>query len=57
VADALLYTWYSPGRNPTDSQQWYGIDSPSGATNADTGAFAVGVRGAAAARTQRGTCR
>lgn len=56
VADAVLYTWYSPQQDPADSQQWYGIDPPTSTPSADTGAFTAGVHGAAAARAQSGPC-
>lgn len=54
LAAALIYTWYSPEQNPADSQQWYGISSPSGAATPDTAALtfglhAVGDAGAAGA--------
>ena len=44
LAASVLYTWYSPQQNPADSQQWYGIDSLTGAPTADTDAFAQGLR-------------
>jgi hypothetical protein len=54
LAASILYTWYSPQRDPADSQQWYGIDSLTGAPTADTDAFAQGLRRAEApARTPR----
>ena len=48
LAASVLYTWYSPAQDPADSQQWYGIDSPTGAPTADTEAFAQGLRRAKA---------
>jgi hypothetical protein len=57
VAAAVLYTWYSPEQNPADSQQWYGIDGPTGAPTADTAAFTAGVRGADAAHLRQRPCR
>jgi hypothetical protein len=53
VAAVVLYTWYSPGRDPANSQEWYGISSATGASAADTAAFARGRRalaGSGAAR-------
>jgi hypothetical protein len=47
LASALLYTWYSPGQDPSDSQQWYGISGANGAGKADTAAFTLGVHAAA----------
>jgi polysaccharide biosynthesis protein PslG len=46
LAAALLYTWYSPGQDPSDSQQWYGISGADGAGTADTAAFTLGVHAA-----------
>jgi hypothetical protein len=56
LAAAVLYTWYSPEQNPADSQQWYGINAPSGAPTADTAAFAGGLRGAGTARAPSRPC-
>ncbi|MGI9184473.1 MAG: hypothetical protein ACR2GZ_05830 [Solirubrobacteraceae bacterium] len=56
VATAVLYTWYSPDQNPADSQQWYGINAPTGAPTADSTAFAAGVHSAAAARPATRSC-
>ena len=44
LAAALLYTWYSPEQNPGETQQWYGISSPTGTPTADTAAFAAAIR-------------
>jgi hypothetical protein len=54
IAATILYTWYSPGQNPADGQQWYGIDSLTGAPDTDTAAFIAGVR---VARTRGATRR
>jgi hypothetical protein len=51
VAAAVIYTWYSPERDASDSQQWYGISSLSGAGTADTAALTVGLHGAGNAGT------
>jgi hypothetical protein len=48
LAATVLYTWYSPLQNAADSEQWYGIDSLTGAPTADTDAFAQGLRRARA---------
>ena len=44
VAAAVLYTWVSPGRNPSDSQDWYGIDGLDGAATPSVAAFEDGLR-------------
>ncbi len=44
LADVLLYAWVTPERNPSDSQDWFGIHPPGGGTSSDTSAFAQGVR-------------
>jgi hypothetical protein len=46
LAAALIYTWYSPERNPSDSQQWYGINGLDGASTRDTLALAFGLKAA-----------
>ena len=56
VVEAVLYTWYSPEQNPTDSQQWYGISGPAGAPTPDTTAFSDGVREALAAAPRDRAC-
>ena len=50
LAATLLYTWVTPERDPTDSQDWYGIANPTDprAGTPDTAAFAAGLRAAAA---------
>ncbi len=50
VAATILYTWFSPGQDPRNSQQWFGIS----ASPPDVAAFAAGVR--LAARTQPMRC-
>jgi hypothetical protein len=47
VVGALLYTWVSPQRDPTDPQDWYGINDPNGGSTPDVAAFAAGLRAAA----------
>jgi hypothetical protein len=55
LASAVLYTWVSPGGDPGDSQNWYGIANPTqpAAGTADTAAFTAGLR--AASRVSSGT--
>jgi hypothetical protein len=54
VAAALLYTWITPGRDPGDPQDWYGLRvGGAGGSRvveqmADGGAFAAGLRRAVA---------
>ena len=56
VAMTVLYTWFTPRQNPADSQQFYGIDGPTGAPTADTRAFAHGLRRAAGPATVISLC-
>ncbi len=51
LAMAVLYTWVTPGGDPGDSQNWYGIANPSqpAVGTPDTAAFAAGVRAVAGA--------
>ena len=44
LATAIIYTWFSPGGDPTNSEDWFGIDSPSGAPTADSAAFTRALR-------------
>ena len=50
LAAVLEYTWVTPERDRSDSQDWYGIADPSdpAAATADTAAFTAGLRAAAA---------
>jgi len=40
VSAALLYTWFSPARDPANAAQWFGISGSS----TDVSAFTAGVR-------------
>jgi hypothetical protein len=44
VDAAILYTWYSPRRDPHDSQQWFGISPPGAAGSRAVSAFTAGLR-------------
>ena len=48
VAMIVLYTWVSPGGDPADGQNWYGIANPTQPADgtADTAALTAGVRAA-----------
>jgi hypothetical protein len=48
VAAAVLYTWATPGKYPTDAQQWFGVDPPGSGSSADVAAFGEGIRSALA---------
>jgi hypothetical protein len=50
LAAAVLYTWVSPGRDPNNSQDWYGISSPRGGATPAVAAFRAGLNAAAAPR-------
>jgi hypothetical protein len=52
VAAAILYTWFSPRRDPADGQQWFGIS----ASSADVAAFSAGVRAGARSRPSGSQC-
>jgi large repetitive protein len=56
VAASLLYTWVTPQRNPSDPQDWYGIDPPNGRMSPSIGAFATALR-AAVRPPASGACR
>ncbi len=44
IAASLLYTWVTPERDVTNSQDWYGIHLPTGGGTPDTVAFTAGLR-------------
>ncbi len=48
LAMVVLYTWVTPGGNPGDSQNWYGIANPTQPADGtpDTAALAAGVEAA-----------
>jgi hypothetical protein len=46
VAAAIIYTWVTPGRNPSDGADWFGIHPPGGGSSEDAIAFAQGLRSA-----------
>jgi hypothetical protein len=48
VTAVLLYAWITPERNPSDSNDWFGISPPGGGDTSDTRAFVAGLRAAAA---------
>jgi polysaccharide biosynthesis protein PslG len=55
VAEALAYTWVTEEQDPSNSEQWFGINPPSAIPGPDTRAY---TRGLAAARAPRpaGSC-
>ena len=53
VAAALIYTWVTLQRNPTNRQDWYGIHPTMGGTSPDTTAFTVALHRATAAAPAR----
>ncbi len=56
VAAAVLYTWVSPGRDPSDSQDWYGINGIDGAATPSVAAFRAGLRAAQGPRAPLRLC-
>lgn len=48
VASLVIYTWVSPDRDPSNDQDWYGLNPPSGGGSADVSAFAAALQRAAA---------
>jgi hypothetical protein len=56
LAAAVIYTWYSPMQNPSDSQQWYGLTGPTGVDSSSTAAFTSAIRAATAADGGGGAC-
>jgi polysaccharide biosynthesis protein PslG len=49
LAAAVIYTWYSPQQDPSDSQQWYGLTGPTSTDSSSTAAFTSAIRAATAA--------
>jgi hypothetical protein len=56
LAAVVLYTWVSPGRDPNDSQDWYGINGVDGALTPSVAAFDAGLRAARAPQAQIRLC-
>jgi hypothetical protein len=48
VAAVVLYAWITPERNPSDSNDWFGISPPGGGASIDVSAFTRGLRAATA---------
>jgi polysaccharide biosynthesis protein PslG len=44
VAATVLYTWFSPERDPRNSQDWFGISPPGAPGSPDVTAFTDGIR-------------
>jgi hypothetical protein len=57
VAAGVVYTWFSPQQNPADLEQWFGIDSPTGARTPSTRAFRLGLQDATAPAPAIRLCR
>ncbi len=56
IAAAILYTWFSPQRNPSDSGQWFGISAPGAGRSPDAASFAGGVLAVERSRAGTGGC-
>ena len=56
LAAVVLYTWVTLERDRSDREDWYGIHPPGGGENADSAAFATGLRSAAAPAPELQTC-
>jgi hypothetical protein len=48
IAAVVIYTWVTPEHRLSDKEDWYGLNSPTGAATADARALAAGLRGAGA---------
>lgn len=48
LAAILLYAWFTPRRDPSDPQDWFGIDALDAAGGPDVSAFAAALRAVAA---------
>jgi hypothetical protein len=46
VAATTMYTWFSPARDPSNSQDWFGISPPGAGGSPDVTAFTSGLRAA-----------
>ena len=44
LAATLIYTWMTPGRDPGNPEDWFGIHPQDGPDSPDTNAFAAGLR-------------
>jgi hypothetical protein len=48
ISVVTVYTWVTAEQDPSDAQQWYGVDPPGGGSSADVAAVRAGFRAAAA---------
>ena len=55
LAAVIAYTWVTERQDPGRSQQWYGIDSPSGAIRAGCGSLWLRPAGRAGVQPLAGT--
>lgn len=46
VAAVLVYAWFTPERDPSNPQDWFGIDGASAAGSPDVAAFTTALRSA-----------
>jgi hypothetical protein len=57
LGGAVLYTWVTPRQNPSNPEDWYGINRPSGgAPTPDVAAFTAGLRVARSVRATIDLC-
>jgi hypothetical protein len=56
VAATTLYTWFSPRRDPRNSEDWFGISPPGARGSADVQAFTSALRSAQMAPARVGGC-
>lgn len=56
IAAVVYYTWITPEHNPTDREDWFGIQPPDGRPGPDLHAFADGLHAAQAPRATFNVC-
>ncbi len=53
IALTVYYTWVTPGRNPNDPEDWFGIHPPGGGDSSDSRAFTSALAAARSAPASR----
>ena len=56
ISQVDYYTWITPEHDPTNREDWFGIQPPDGGPGPDKTAFVKGLRAAQAPATAMNVC-
>jgi hypothetical protein len=56
LAASVLYTWVTPDRDPTNPEDWFGVNPPDGGSSPDTRALTAGLARAERPSSPIGVC-